>query len=192
MPDEAAKPAVAAAAAHQAGTLGGGDPTGPETDIWSGNPSWKGFIFQFFLMVVWLAIVGTLVALVPFFKEGAAGVFTASLLGIGGAGYLLVTILIGRYSRGYRLTNQRFHISKGFLSRVYDQTDLRRIDDVSYSQSLLQRIFGIGTVTVTSPTDRSDPRVEMDNIDEPAKVTELINKYRLEARKKTTVMVDNV
>ena len=65
-------------------------------------------------------------------------------------------------------------ISTGFLSLKDEETLLYRIRDLSVSRSLGQRIFGVGTITVTS-SDKSQPTLLLKNVKNPIAVKELIH-----------------
>jgi uncharacterized membrane protein YdbT with pleckstrin-like domain len=55
------------------------------------------------------------------------------------------------------VTNQRLRIRRGVLSRRVEQTRLDRVQNVNTSQSLLDRILGIGTVDFdTAGSDDSE------------------------------------
>lgn len=63
----------------------------------------------------------------------------------------------------YELTTQRFRRSYGVLSKRTDDLELYRIKDTAFSQTLFQRLFGLGTVTMRS-SDSSDPVAYIDSI----------------------------
>lgn len=48
------------------------------------------------------------------------------------------------------LTNKKFHIRTGLISRQVISTPLSKINNVSYGQSFLERIFDCGTIYVQS------------------------------------------
>ena len=50
----------------------------------------------------------------------------------------------------YSLSPERLFIERGFLNREEDEVRLYRIRDVSLRRTLLQRIFGIGTINICS------------------------------------------
>jgi uncharacterized membrane protein YdbT with pleckstrin-like domain len=51
----------------------------------------------------------------------------------------------------YEVTTRRLRLREGILSRSGRDFPLNRISDVSFSQSLLDRIFGCGKLIVESP-----------------------------------------
>jgi uncharacterized membrane protein YdbT with pleckstrin-like domain len=62
---------------------------------------------------------------------------------------LLVLLLVGwlkRIATDYMITDRRLVIRRGILSRHIDQTRVDRVQNVTSSQSFLQRILRVGTV----------------------------------------------
>lgn len=197
-------PAVTAAAAQAAAAPNanvGAPPPEDERPVWAGNPSWKAYYINFVLMGLWLAALGALVYFVPFLRGATTDVngYTAfqtvgpaisAVLLLLGWGYLFLSAIIGRYSISYRLTTQRLFLEKGLLGRTVDQTELVRVEDVQYKQSLLQRIFGIGDVHILAH-DLTDGEVIIRDIDGPSQVAESVRTYT-QKRRARSVYVENV
>ena len=76
----------------------------------------------------------------------------------------------------YALSEDRLFLKRGFLNVHQDEIVLYRVRDLRVSQTLWQRIFGVGTVTVVS-TDKSIPELALKNIRQPNEVKELIHEY---------------
>ncbi len=76
----------------------------------------------------------------------------------------------------YALSEDRLFLKRGFLNVRQDEIVLYRVRDLRVSQSLWQRIFGVGTVTVVS-TDKSIPELLLKNVRQPNEVKELIHEY---------------
>jgi uncharacterized membrane protein YdbT with pleckstrin-like domain len=73
----------------------------------------------------------------------------------------------------YRVTNQRVLVEQGVFSKTVDEIDLRYVDDSTFTQSLVERILGIGSVTLIS-SDKSSPRYVLRSIRDPRGVREMI------------------
>jgi len=71
--------------------------------------------------------------------------------------YLLATFA-GRRAVRYRLTPQRLEVELGILGRRYESIDLWRVRDVVLEQTLLERLRGVGRITVLS-TDEVEPEL---------------------------------
>lgn len=76
----------------------------------------------------------------------------------------------------YILTETKFITRVGFFTIREDEVDLYRVLDKSFVQTFGQRIFGCGTVLVTS-TDRDTPKKEVKSIKRPREFMQLLEKY---------------
>ena len=76
----------------------------------------------------------------------------------------------------YALSEDRLFLKRGFMNVHQDEIVLYRVRDLRVSQTLWQRVFGVGTVTVIS-TDKSIPELALKNIRQPNEVKELIHEY---------------
>ena len=74
----------------------------------------------------------------------------------------------------YALSEDRLFLSIGFLSVKDEEVLLYRVRDISVKRTLWQRLFGVGTITVSS-SDKSTPTVILKNIKDPIAVKELLH-----------------
>ena len=74
----------------------------------------------------------------------------------------------------YALSEDRFFVRKGLLNVQQEEILLYRIRDLGASQSLWQRIFGVGSIIITS-TDKTTPQLLIKNVKQPFEVKELIH-----------------
>ena len=74
----------------------------------------------------------------------------------------------------YAVSEDRLFTSIGFLSIRDDEMLLYRVRDLSVKRTLAQRLFGVGTITITS-SDKSQPTLMLQNIKNPVSVKELIH-----------------
>ncbi len=86
----------------------------------------------------------------------------------------------------YALSEDRLFINTGLMKTVEDEVRLYRILDLSLSRTLLQRIFGIGTIRVSS-ADKSMGDFEIKNIKKPSEVKEQLSRLVEENRDKKRV-----
>ncbi len=63
----------------------------------------------------------------------------------------------------------KLFVKTGILSTIIDEVNLFRIYDIQCSQTLTQKMFGVGTVTLYSK-DLTMPVVKLHNIKEPYKI----------------------
>ena len=78
------------------------------------------------------------------------------LIGLPG---ILWTYLV-QISNKYKISMRRVETEHGVLAKRVDSLELWRVLDVEYSQSLIDRIFDNGRITLVS-TDQSDPKLEL-------------------------------
>ncbi len=81
----------------------------------------------------------------------------------------------------YSLSEDRLFVKRGFLSQEEDEVRLYRILDLSLKRSIIQRIFGLGTITVSS-SDKTMKNFEIKNIKNSRDVKELISEHVEEQR----------
>lgn len=74
----------------------------------------------------------------------------------------------------YSLSEDRLFVDKGLLKLVSEEILLYRIRDLKFTQTLGQRIFGVGTVTVQS-SDKTTPVLLIENVKNAFDVKELIH-----------------
>jgi len=73
----------------------------------------------------------------------------------------------------YRVTNQRLTIESGLVGKRVDDIDLRTVEDVGLEQSALERLLGVGRLTIVS-TDRQRPRLQLFGVADPREVRERV------------------
>ena len=88
----------------------------------------------------------------------------------------------------YALSEDRLFLSVGFLNIKDEEVLLYRIRDLSVSRTLWQRLFGVGTITVTS-SDKTQPVIILKNIKDPMYVKEHIhaNVEEMKIRRKVRI-----
>lgn len=74
----------------------------------------------------------------------------------------------------YTLTEEKFLVDSGFLSKQQEEIRLYRILDISLKRSFLQRISGLGTI-VCQTSDKTSPILEIKNIKNSTNVKELLS-----------------
>jgi uncharacterized membrane protein YdbT with pleckstrin-like domain len=79
-------------------------------------------------------------------------------------GFTLVVGYLRRIATKYLITTQRLRISRGVIRRSVQETRLDRVQNVNYEQSVVDRIFHVGSVDFdTAGTDDSEFRFEWVN-----------------------------
>ncbi len=77
--------------------------------------------------------------------------------------------MISTAKQNYAVTSQRLTLETGVFKRQLEEIELYRIKDTLLSRSFIQRMLGLGTVTVIS-SDESMPRLVIPWIKDPADV----------------------
>lgn len=91
----------------------------------------------------------------------------------------------------YKLSKSRFFEEVGLFNTTFYETQLYRIVDVQLKKSFSQKIFGTGTVTLTT-RDQGSPTIEIKNVRDANAVKEMIVELVEEARRKNFVRDINV
>jgi uncharacterized membrane protein YdbT with pleckstrin-like domain len=76
-------------------------------------------------------------------------------------------------SHHYRITDQRILIESGVLSRQIEEIDMRNVEDLVYRQSVVERVLGVGDITIIS-ADRTTARMRLVGLEKPRELRELI------------------
>jgi len=167
-------------------------PQGPEQTLWEASPSMGLLLGQLVRVAVVVVAVILLVGVVfpalvsalgdlgraTWVDPSRAPLALAAVL----AAYLLwrgvrIGLLAARLrTTRYRLTNQRLTVESGLLSRSMTEVDLRSVEDLVFHQGPLERLLGIGTVTVVS-ADRTAPRLGLRGVRDPRGTRELIRTH---------------
>jgi uncharacterized membrane protein YdbT with pleckstrin-like domain len=101
----------------------------PEEVIWEGRPTWRAWAGTWILGWVLLPVL-----------VGA---------------FLLGSVWIQIRSRRWKLTSRRIEIESGFLSRRVDTLELWRVRDVEFRQTLMDRMTGVASISITAHDEGS-------------------------------------
>ncbi len=93
----------------------------------------------------------------------------------------------------YTLKEKKLVVDKGLFTSVKNEILLYRILDLSYSRTLGQKIFGLGTVTVYSK-DKTNPTLEIKNIkhsnDFYESLSEAVENDRIRMKMRQSELID--
>jgi uncharacterized membrane protein YdbT with pleckstrin-like domain len=87
----------------------------------------------------------------------------------------------------YTLTAQRLEVERGILGKRYESIDLWRVRDVALEQTLLERLRGVGRITVLS-TDQMEPELLVGPVAAAKPLYERLRDAVAEARKEARVI----
>ena len=91
----------------------------------------------------------------------------------------------------YQLTTQRFIHRSGILTRVSNRIEVIDIDDVTYHQGLIERMFNVGSVQLVS-SDRTHPELWLRGIDNVKEVADQIDDLRRKERRRRGLHIESI
>jgi membrane protein YdbS with pleckstrin-like domain len=94
---------------------------------------------------------------------------------------LILPMLLVRKNR-YRISNYRIDHEEGLLSKRIDTIELWHVDDIDMQQGLIDRMMGVGTITIRS-NDATTPILPLRSLPEPRRLLDAI-KQRIIAVKR--------
>jgi uncharacterized membrane protein YdbT with pleckstrin-like domain len=145
-----------------------------EQILYEGHPSWRS-ILDFYLKGIFAtALIAFVVAIVSGFGDGGADEGLVTIVALVG---VAVTILVGfikRVTTSYTITNRRLHIKRGIVSRTIQETRLERVQNVNYTQSVIQRILQIGSVDFDTAAG-DDYNFVFSGVGDPADVVHMVD-----------------
>lgn len=152
---------------------------------------WKGGYSPKAMYGTWIATaIITILTIVVVFLTGQGK--QATVWYVVGAGLLalwvavIATYMYRRLGVHYELTTQRFIHQAGVFVRKTDRIEVIDIEDISYTQGIVQRMLGVGTVKI-SGRDQSHPVLELNGIDKVPEVASLIDDVRRDERRRRSL-----
>jgi uncharacterized membrane protein YdbT with pleckstrin-like domain len=94
-----------------------------------------------------------------------------------------------RIGVSYELTTQRLIHRHGILTRTTDRVELIEIEDVAFTQGLVERMLNVGKIRVAS-SDRSHPILNMLGIADVGNVSNMIDNARRAERRRRALMIN--
>ena len=158
-----------------------------ERSLWQGGYSAKAMYGTWALSTI---VTIAVVVLIAMFAREVPNVWP-----IAGAVLIFWWVLaIGSYiykrlSVHYELTTQRFVHQAGILVRRTDRIEVLDIDDVSFTQGIIQRILGVGTIRLSS-SDRTHPEMVLNGIDKVPEVASLFDDVRRAERRRRSLHIE--
>jgi uncharacterized membrane protein YdbT with pleckstrin-like domain len=87
----------------------------------------------------------------------------------------IVWVWLRTRSESFTLTTERLRLKKGVLNQVFDEVELYRVKDVTLSRSVVQRMFGLGTVTLQT-SDQGQENICIDSVHSSEELREQLRK----------------
>lgn len=87
----------------------------------------------------------------------------------------------------YSIDNNRLYLKKGLFNSTMDELLLYRVLDVKLTRSLGQKIFGVGSISL-STADQSNPKLLIKNIKQSDKIRRLLSNIVERERNEKRIM----
>lgn len=137
--------------------------------IFEGHPSWRAILGFYIKGILIVAVIFALLLLL----DAGTGLATGVL--IGGSALVVLIGFIRRVATDYMITNRRLYIKHGIVSRDVQETKIERVQDVTYRQSVYQRLMLIGDVDFDTAAYDSSGFV-FAGVSQPAEVTDRVHR----------------
>lgn len=105
--------------------------------------------------------------------------------------YQLVVWARRRLGVAYRLTTLRFYHETGILRHTSDLIEVIDMDDVTFDQTLLERLTGVGTIQIIS-SDRTHPKLLVPGIDHVREVARTMHEARHAERMRRGLHIESI
>lgn len=156
-----------------------------EVKLWSGGYSGKAMVGGW----IAAAILSALLIAGSFIVPPGAPAFIGVMLLIWFA--LIVVLVYRKLSIHYDVTSQRFNHQSGILTRTSDRIEMIDIDDVTFTQGIVERMFNVGTIKLSS-SDRTHPVLQLIGISDVKRVADIIDDARRKERRKRGLHIENI
>jgi membrane protein YdbS with pleckstrin-like domain len=140
----------------------------PEKVYYEGSPLVRGSIGSLLLFFV----LGALFIAAPLIHRYLKGywldwyiVAAAVVIGL----VLLVAPIIWARTIRYRISNFRIDFERGLLGKTIDTTELWHVEDIQFHQSLVERLLGVGTITIFA-SDQTSPSMPLRGLPRPREI----------------------
>lgn len=162
----------------------------PEEALWSGSFSAKSMIGTWLILA--LITIGAIVALsmIAALKPPTvrnAVLIVLAVLWVGAA----LQLVYRKLANSYELTNQRLKHRDGILIRQNNRVEVIDIDDVSFTQGIIETMLNVGTIRIRS-SDTSHPELVLRGISNVKYVSDLMDDARRTERRKRGLYVESI
>jgi membrane protein YdbS with pleckstrin-like domain len=156
-----------------------------EVELWSGGYSGKAMAGSW--VVAGLASIGLIVAavLVPEYTWIFIGAIAAIWIILG------LILVYRKWSIHYEVTTHRFNHQSGILTRTSDRIEMIDIDDVTFSQGIVERMLNVGSIKLSS-SDRTHPVLHLAGISDVRRVADMIDDARRKERRKRGLHIEHI
>lgn len=145
-------------------------PSPGEQIIFQGHPSWRSLL-AFYLQAL---LIGVIVAVIAYiFSSSWIQTFLIILVA------LVLAFVIGfvrRMATTYTITDRRLNVKRGIFARDIQETRLERVQNVNYSQGVIQRLLRIGDVDFDTAASDSSNQFVFNGVANPEDVVTQVDR----------------
>ena len=117
----------------------------------------------------WAGLMGLSLLGQLFSSKSTGGLmFWTFILGAGPLAY----VWFKNKNKSYVVTNQRLYVEQGILAKSKVDIPFHKINDISFNQGILQRMFGAGNISVMTGNDKP---TTLTNLDVPENFREALS-----------------
>ncbi|HSU65374.1 MAG TPA: PH domain-containing protein [Tepidisphaeraceae bacterium] len=139
-------------------------PDDQEEVYYEGSPLLRGALGRGFLWILGGVLLIAAAIAIPFLKGQRHYVPWWVYLALVVIGLILIFVpLVQSKTVRYRITNYRIDYERGIFGKDIDTLELWHVEDIRFHQTLLDRILGVGNITVISH-DQTMPMLMMRDI----------------------------
>jgi uncharacterized membrane protein YdbT with pleckstrin-like domain len=143
-----------------------------ESVVWAGHPTWRATLS----LIVKGTVAGIVLLLLGAVIDALGGSGRWTVYGVLGlvvvaAGAILFSWVSRRFTE-YTITTRRLHIRRGVLSKTETSTAVERVQNVTVTQSLIDRMLKTGTIDFDTASDDPTDTYRFAGIDHPQALRE--------------------
>lgn len=157
-----------------------------EEIYYQGSPLLRGELSTLFICWLFAVVLFAVPILIRTFAGYWPPVWITLACLVIGVIIALIPVLMVRRIR-YRISNYRIDWESGLLSKNIDTLELWHVEDIKFHQSLINRILGVGTITVISHDDTT-PLLQMRGIPNPRPLFESLKQRVIAVKRQRGVL----
>jgi membrane protein YdbS with pleckstrin-like domain len=117
------------------------------------HPHWKMLILPVLVLLVVVAVVSYLAAVIGAQSWSPWARLVLGVIGLGLVVRFTLAPVIRWRTTHFVVTNRRVLVREGLITRRGMDIPMRRITGVEFRQGLLERLLGVGTLVIESPSE---------------------------------------
>lgn len=191
--EKPARPGPQAPSAFVPPETAGVPPPADEKVYFEGNVSRIVLIRPAAAVLFWFAVAIAVCAMAGQLGEASGSAGLVNALRISGAVVATVAVLYWVYrwlefrNTLYRVTGSRLEFERGIFAKRISNMDMWRVQDVTFTRTFLQALFGLGCVRILS-SDRDTPVLQIGPVRGARQLYDAIKKVQLEADRRQGVI----